>query len=523
MIVETSLPFYRIRDAARSFHSREPDVFKWCGITATRLSSSHGEFCKLFCSQTSKQVEFFAHNDTRCGEQLFIMIDMCKAFSSGKDKSCALFLSLFDVLQEKLSALQETLDSLKSAAIAITDSRNKLAHNLLTIAKQDFERLVAFARQLVPSIHSAMAFIAENHRAENAEAALAEVERIVKRDIQIATLSDHESSQIAQQRQQLEEERDRLLLEISSLKVKLSRKFDSLPVRLLGEIEEQLKDQSTFERVIAFRFRSRFTFAPGNKINSGAQGSVYRVRHRLYTDPFLAVKKFKHADSESSEAWRRDLNSLTILTHPNIVRMYFVVYERTEDRVQSRRPVGYGMELMARSAADQVEYTLPQLLNIFEQIAGALMFAHENDVIHFDVKPDNILLDESCSVAKLCDFGSAHKLKSATDSAKTASLTGNRGTVFYMAPETFDSSFKASQAAKLCDVYSFGKTMWKLLHPSLDIAPNVSSPVTNPAVPPALKKLIEQCTKRDTKQRPQVMSEVSERLKSIRSELQLEA
>jgi serine/threonine-protein kinase len=203
--------------------------------------------------------------------------------------------------------------------------------------------------------------------------------------------------------------------------------------------------------------------------------------------------------------------------------MYFVVYERTEDRAQSRRPVGYGMELMAHSAADQVVYTLPQLLNIFEQIAGALMFAHENDVIHFDVKPDNILLDETSSVAKLCDFGSAHKLKSASDSAKSASLTGNRGTVFYMAPETFDSNFKASQAAKLCDVYSFGKTMWKLLHPSLDIVPKVSSPVTNPAVPPALKKLIEQCTKRETKQRPQVMSEVLERLRSIRSELQPEA
>ncbi len=454
------------------------------------------------------------------------MIDMCKAFSPGKDRSCALFLSLFDVPQEKLNVLRAALDSLKSAAIAIRDSRNKLAHNLLTISKQDFDSLVACARQLLPSIHSAMACIVENHRTENAGEALAKVERIVKRDIQIATLSDHESSQIAQQRQQLEEERDRLLQENSSLKMKQSRKFDSLTVRLLGEIEEQLRDPSMFARVISFHLHSRFTSATDNIIGSGSQGSVYRVRHRLYSDPFLAFKEFKHSDSQSSEAWRRDLNSLTILTHPNIVRIYFVVYERTEDRAQLRRPKGYAMELMARSAADQAEYTLPQLLSIFEQIAGALTDCHGNGVVHFDVKPDNILLDDACKLAKLCDFGFAHKLQSASNCAKSAQPNqplGNRGTVYYQAPETFLSQFTSSESAKLCDVYSFGKTMWKLLHPSQDIKPCVCDLVTAGGVPLDLKKLIEQCTDSEMKNRPQEMSDVLEWLKRIRSEMQPEA
>jgi serine/threonine protein kinase len=473
------------------------------------------------------------------------MIDLCKVFALEKDRSCSLFLSLFKVVGSKLDDLLAALDSLKSAAIAIRDWRNKLAHNLLTISAQDFEKLVVTARKLLPSIHLAMSCISEGHRPELAEAALAEVERIVSRDVQIGTLSDRECQLIAQLRQQLEEEeeeRDRLKQEISSLKIKLSRKFDSLRVRLVGEIKEQLIPSNFSLFCFVFRFRICFTFAPGNKINSGSQGSVYRVKHPLYTEPFLAVKLFKSGDIESceasrqslveasggtrgdsapSEAWRRDLNSLTILTHPNIVRMYFVVYERTEDRAQSRRPVGYGMELMASSAADRADYTLAQLLSIFEQIAGALTDCHENGVVHFDVKPENILLDGACKVAKLCDFGFAHKLKSSSNSAHSISALSNRGTVYYQAPETFYPNFESSPSAKLCDVYSFGKTMWKLLHPSQGIVPNFCSPVTAAGVPPALKKLIEQCT-REMKDRPQ-MSDVLERLKRIRNEMQPEA
>jgi hypothetical protein len=55
----------------------------WSGIRADRLSSHHGEFCKLFCSQTSRQVDFFSDGEVQSGEQLFKMIGMCTAFSLG--------------------------------------------------------------------------------------------------------------------------------------------------------------------------------------------------------------------------------------------------------------------------------------------------------------------------------------------------------------------------------------------------------------------------------------------------------
>ena len=55
----------------------------WSGIRAERLSSHHGEFCKLFCSQTSRQVDFFSDGGAQSGEQLFNMLGMCTAFSLG--------------------------------------------------------------------------------------------------------------------------------------------------------------------------------------------------------------------------------------------------------------------------------------------------------------------------------------------------------------------------------------------------------------------------------------------------------
>ncbi len=174
------------------------------------------------------------------------------------------------------------------------------------------------------------------------------------------------------------------------------------------------------------------------------------------------------------------------------------------------------MELMARSAHDKFEYTLHQLLCVFEQIASALTFAHEHNVIHFDVKPENILLDESCTVAKLCDFGCARTLHTTASLTSSVSGVGRkiRGTLLYMAPEAYDGIFEDHEQSKLCDIYSFGKTMWSLLHPQGKFYPQSEDEVTAD-VPRALKTLVERCTRRDKSTRPQSMSDVLEQLRNI--------
>jgi hypothetical protein len=667
----------------------------WSGIRARQLSSHHGEFCKLFCSHTSREVDFFSDDSARSGEQLLNMIGMCTAFSIGNQFlsaaiqkgspsnvfECTLhstpsatfsvvasahdptvpateltsqsqpiklwtvslsgtgslsieerrlpadthvtfadtgnglpanihagcrylpsciqsgsfqllrpdFLSLFDVECSSAKALQAALSSVRHGAVGqpvskelrdlinvdpanrkafkaaidavkrsasdagvskdmavlfsvasddhealksalddvkqgllkvqgtdpkhpgMLDFRNMLCHNFITLDVRHFDALVACARNIFAGICSLCPFIGEAQEIEHAEQSLDEIESIVKRNIQVATLTEQERITLVRQRDQMFEEREQL-------KVKLGRKFDSFAPCLMRDIRDQLV-AGMFTCLYAAVYcqhalpsmcsllMMRIT---GNQTGkSGGQGAVYRVRYSLWGQT-LAVKIF-HENAEGHER-RRELNSLTFLTHANIVRMFYIVYETLEDRSDSFTPVGYAMELMDHSAADRYEYSLDQLLNIFEQIASALAFSHQHGVIHFDVKPGNILLNAACTVAKLCDFGCAHKLRSVAASA-TASMVGHwRGTLDYVAPEAYHGDLESSP--HLCDVYSFGKTMWKLLHPLCVVDPLSECKVTA-AVPAALKELVEQCTLRDAAKRPQDMSRVLEWLQGV--------
>jgi serine/threonine protein kinase len=180
----------------------------------------------------------------------------------------------------------------------------------------------------------------------------------------------------------------------------------------------------------------------------------------------VAVKIFTNSRKES-RSWRRELGSLMLLKrHEHIIGVRSLIYLNANDRAKGYPPLGFAMDLMACCALEKIkEMSLMQKLNLFEDIAGALTHSHECGIVHFDVKPENILIDEKCGNAKLCDFGCAHKLHSAASSATTSTVGSQRGTHLYMAPEILDGKIDDFDVAKLCDIYSFGKTMWKLLHP----------------------------------------------------------
>jgi serine/threonine protein kinase len=219
---------------------------------------------------------------------------------------------------------------------------------------------------------------------------------------------------------------------------------------------------------------------------------------------------------DCAEACQKDLVSLSFLFHENIARVFYILYDSVEESKKGQRPSGYAMELMARSAGGQVECSLETLLPLFKQIAAALKFCHDHGVVHFDVKPENILLDDACAIAKLCDFGHAHRLQNIASSIAASTVAGAhgfRGSLDYMAPEAYHQIIVPGQE-KLCDVYSFGKTMWKLLHQHIAIDPLVECQVSA-SVPSALKELVEQCTLRDPSDRPQSMLEISNRLENV--------
>jgi hypothetical protein len=122
-------PVARFRDAARKYHARghkaEFPIF-WSGIRANLLSSHHGQFCKLFCSQTSRDCDFFEASDfdlrgTENPEQLLNMVALCKAFDT--DSDCAIFRSLFP--EYRGDFLTQTLISLKHAIVGVSSKTKK--------------------------------------------------------------------------------------------------------------------------------------------------------------------------------------------------------------------------------------------------------------------------------------------------------------------------------------------------------------------------------------------------------------
>jgi serine/threonine protein kinase len=236
----------------------------------------------------------------------------------------------------------------------------------------------------------------------------------------------------------------------------------------------------------------------------------------------VAVKIFTTGPTEN-KMWRRELGSLTFLAHKNIVRVLYLIYENISDRAKARPPVGFAMELMACSALDKSEgMSLVQQLRLFEQVASALAHSHEHGIIHFDVKPENILVDDKVETAKLCDFGCAHKLYNAATSATTSVVGSVRGTTWYMAPEVIDGNIDDFERAKLCDIYSFGKTMWKLLHPKSKPSAIIGESRVSAPVPEALKELVEICTRQNPALRPQAISVVLDELREILRVLLLE-
>ena len=245
----------RIRDAARLLHTRGSKAnHHWSGIRADRLSSHHGEFCKLFCSHTSRELDFFDESGARSGEQLLNMIGMCKAFSPGQDNNCSVFLSLFDIKPDRHQAFKSALAALRQAAVGrdvsnetkevgVKDLRNRMFHDFLTLSTPDFEALVACSKQLLSSICMIISCIAGDHQSDYAEQALAEIDSdagIVRRDLIVAKLCDEDQEVMNRTNKQMLEELERMQDEMITMKMKLGSHFKSFAVCLKDDIEEHL-------------------------------------------------------------------------------------------------------------------------------------------------------------------------------------------------------------------------------------------------------------------------------------------
>ena len=202
------------------------------------------------------------------------------------------------------------------------------------------------------------------------------------------------------------------------------------------------------------------------KLGSGGFGVVYRARDRaLARDVAIKVLPPKLTLTERDvERFQREARAIAKLRHPNIVRVFSVGREGEVNyfAMDLVRGSDLRVELQKRTAgepgrlpSDQRAY-LREAIPLLIEAADALHHAHENGIVHRDVKPANLLIDET-GRAQVVDFGLARdeRFGSLTRSGEQA------GTPLYMSPEQIETSL--GKVDHRTDVYSLGVVMYELL------------------------------------------------------------
>ncbi|TAA70436.1 Stk1 family PASTA domain-containing Ser/Thr kinase [Planococcus salinarum] len=254
-------------------------------------------------------------------------------------------------------------------------------------------------------------------------------------------------------------------------------------------------------------------------IGGGGMSNVY-LAHDMILDRDIAIKLLRYDFSNEEELRRRfqrEALSTTSLAHPNIVNIFdvgedgsipYLVMEYVEGKTLKEYIIEHSPIAPERA------------VKIMKQLASALAHAHHNQIVHRDIKPQNILMDEEGNV-KISDFGIAMAL-SATSYTQTNSVLG---TVHYLSPE----QARGGNATKKSDIYSLGIVMYELLTGRLPFSgesavsialkhlqtetPSLREIV--PTIPQSLENVVLKATAKNAQHRYQSADEMNEDLSTV--------
>ena len=249
-------------------------------------------------------------------------------------------------------------------------------------------------------------------------------------------------------------------------------------------------------------------------VGKGGMATVYKARDNLL-NRYVAVKVLKDEyakDEVFVKRFRTEAQSAASLIHPNIVSVFDVGEDKGISYIV--------MELLeSKTLKDYIEEHGPLssdlTLKIAAQIASALEAAHKAHIVHRDIKPQNIILNQNL-VAKVTDFGIAKVTN--TTSATITSFGKTMGSVHYFSPEHAKGGYTDAKS----DLYSLGVVMYEMATGKIPF--DAESPVSvalkhiqeepvppievNPTVTPALNDIILKAMQKSTATRYQNASEM---------------
>jgi len=194
------------------------------------------------------------------------------------------------------------------------------------------------------------------------------------------------------------------------------------------------------------------------QVGAGGMSSVYRAHDRLLERKVALKVMHQHYvdDPEYVERFRREARSVASISHPNVVTVIdrgewdgrqFIVFEYVE---------GENLKQMIERRGPAPVATA---LELAIQVGQALSFAHQQGLVHRDVKPQNVLLNGD-GRAKVTDFGIARSLNVQQGTTQTGTVLG---TSDYIAPEQAQGQHVDEQT----DIYSLGVVLFELLTASV--------------------------------------------------------
>ncbi|HTD33940.1 MAG TPA: protein kinase [Candidatus Elarobacter sp.] len=252
-------------------------------------------------------------------------------------------------------------------------------------------------------------------------------------------------------------------------------------------------------------------------IGRGGMADVYRGED-VVLDRVVAIKVLTERDDGERDRFLREARSMARLNHSNVVAVYdagrddgwsFIVMELVDGRTLSAVPAH---ELTVHGAIKQ-----------YVEILEALQYAHENGVIHRDVKPANVMVLPTGAV-KVMDFGLARRTSDMSHSTSAGEIVG---TIAYLPPERFLGKVADARS----DLYSVGVMLYETFTGTLPfksesddlvavIFAHVNEPpqpprTVNRAVPVQIERIILRLLEKEPDKRYQSADEVAADLRAL--------